>query len=749
MLIFALAVFLSAFLLFQVQPIAGKHMLPWFGGTPGVWTTCLLFFQALLLAGYAYAHAISRLSVRRQAWLHCSVVGISLILLLSGMARWPSPITPGTEWRPENPSSPAAAVLGLLTLSVGLPYFVLSTTGPLVQSWFVRTEQRSPYRLYALSNAGSLLALVSYPVLVEPLLRLRTQGRTWTLLYAAFAVLLIFCARKLARTGQAEPVVDQIGEDTGSTAKPTLGRYSLWMALAATTSILLLATTNQLTQDVAPVPFLWVLPLAIYLLSFILTFDSDRWYRRGWAFPLLGASYLSVLFLLFRTEYGIRVQLPIYAVLLFALCMVCHGELVRLRPAPRYLTAFYLMISLGGALGGLFVALIAPRIFSSYWEFHAGLVISGLLIVAALWLDRTSWLHTKPFAPAALCGFIVLVPAVSILRRPDSITVRYAMLEVGIAVLILWRHWKNGRRHASTRIPVLLGIAAVFALGSVLAVNMAGRSVNAVLTKRNFYGSLAVVEYSRDDSKWHRFTLRHGQILHGSQFTAADKRDFPTTYYGPRSGADLAINHHPERGKRGLRVGVIGLGIGTIAAYGQKGDLVRFYEINPDVIKVAIDNNGRFSYLHRTPAEVEIVPGDARLSMERELRKGQAQQYDVLVLDAFSGDTIPLHLISAEAFEVYARHMAPGGIIAAHISNRHLDLRPVLWRLAQEYGYTPALVRGIARENVTQASDWVVFTREPNWLQSERVLTYITWPTSTKPVPLWTDDYSNLFAVLK
>jgi hypothetical protein len=695
MAVYALTIFTGAFLLFQVQPLIGKYILPWFGGGPGVWTTCLLFFQVLLLGGYAYAHWISeRLKPRAQAVAHLALLAAALALL---------PITPNDSWKPSGQGNPTLQILALLGASLGLPYFVLSATGPLMQHWFSRTHPgRSPYRLYALSNAGSLLALVSYPFLFEPHLTRRAQSCWWGWGLAAYALCCALCAATLwrAQTEKADPTAPGAADPTPCDAAPTAPQAAanpsalrctfyvlrsaplLWLLLPACASVLLLATTNKLCQDVAVIPFLWVLPLGLYLLSFIICFDSPRWYLRPLLVPALAAVLAGVCWALFRgPDLSIYKQVAIYSGGLFIACMVCHGELYRLRPDPRRLTGFYLMVAAGGALGGVLVAVVAPLVFKDYYELHCGLVLCGLLI-------------------AGVCA-----------RERRYVTTGLLTLGVAALAVVLWHQVRNTR-------------------------------AGAVFKTRNFYGVMTVYEYNHDDPKSRYYLLLHGRITHGMQFADPERSRWPTSYYGPDSGIGRAVLALPPEPRR---IGVVGLGTGTLTALGRAGDYFRIYEINPQVCQVATH---WFHYLSQSPGQVEVALGDARLSMEKE----PPQRFDLLALDAFSSDSIPVHLLTKEAFQVYERHLAPNGIIAVHVSNHYLNLQPVVANLARQFGYQAAVIDYVDDdvEYWLYSSTWMLLCRSEDVLGSAAIseLAYRANTNATK-IPLWTDDFASLFQILQ
>jgi SAM-dependent methyltransferase len=759
--LFALSTFLAAFLLFQLELVIGKAILPWYGGTPAVWTTCLLFFQVALLGGYGWSHVlIGRARPRRQSLAHSALIVACLVVLGWHVAAWGSPLLPGVSWKPGGLESPVPAILAVLGATVGLPFFALAATTPLFQAWFSHTwPGRSPYRLYAVSNLGSLLALLSYPFVVEPLLSLRVQARIWGIGFAIFVVAGLACA---VRAGAATSVAAQESEGaTESNAaspqrRPGVARPLLWLSLPAAASVMLLAVTNQISQEVAVVPFLWVLPLSLYLLSFVVCFHDRRWYSRGVFGPLLGVSALVACFLLYHgVDVPVLLQIGAWSFVLFVCCMVCHGELARLAPDPRHLTSYYLLLASGGALGGVFVALVAPVIFDGFWELHGGLLACALLALLALLEDRGSWLRTGTVWVAVvtlLAGVAAsayfLIPGIqgSALGRlwPHAVAAGGILM----AALVLGRR-ARGSRLWQGRPLFATGCLAVtlMLLSVVLRAHIAAVLAGSLEVSRGFFGVLKVEEDFAGDPEKHVYLLRHGRILHGFQFASESRRRVPTSYYGEGSGIALALRHHRRREAPapGLRIGVAGLGVGTIAAYGQKGDLLRFYEINPDVIRFATE--GVFSYLEDTPARVEVVVGDARVSLERE----QSQQFDVLAIDAFSSGAIPVHLLTTEAFEVYLRHLRPDGVLAIDVSNRTLDLTPVIWGLARHFGLAAVQVaKKPAPDGTSWGSLWILLTRDSDFLATPGVADEKT-PRETRgpEFPLWTDDHSSLLPLLK
>jgi protein-L-isoaspartate O-methyltransferase len=682
MFAFSLTIFWGAFLLFLVQPLIARFILPWFGGGPAVWTTCMLFFQVLLLGGYAYAHfSISRLTPRRQVITHLVLLALAVALL---------PITPGDAWKPTDGSQAAGHILLLLLGCLGLPYLVLSATGPLLQAWFSKANPGvSPYRLYALSNVGSLLALLIYPFYIEPQLSRQAQADGWSWGLAIYAGLTAWCGLKVWKSsaGASAAVKATVTEEPASA-----WRKLLWFALPACGVMLLLAITNKLCQDIAVVPFLWVLPLSLYLLSFIISFDSPRWYHRGFWLPLLAFLLGLVLQNLYQAEShpDITPLATLYLGTMFVACMVCHGEVYRLRPEAGQLTGFYLSLSAGGAAGGLFVALAAPFLFSDYFELHLALFLTAALVIIVLRQDPT-----LPF--------------------------------------------REGRARWTWAVPFIALAAMGYGLADVATTSLRG----SLSTTRGFYGVLKVNDNDAGNADLHHLTLQHGATIHGLQYVDPEKRTDPSSYYTSTSGIGRLLRAHKPGG--GRRVGAIGLGCGTLAAWGLPGDTFRFYEINDDVARLATTT---FTYLKDSKAKTELVMGDARLSMEREAD----QQYDVIVLDAFSSDAIPVHLLTLEAFDHYQRHLKPDGAIVVHVSNRYLDLHPVVYRIADKIGF-PAITiddNDTAYEDAGfYGSDWIIMTRNQVLLR-QPLLRDATKETVEFPARImyWTDERSDLLSIL-
>ena len=687
---YAITIFVSAFLLFQVQPIIARFILPWYGGSPAVWSTTLLFFQVFLLLGYAYAHLIAeRLTTRQQVVLHIGLLIIALLVL---------PITPDDAMKPDGEGSPLFGILRLLATTVGLPYLLISATGPLLQHWFYKKYQdRSPYRLYALSNVGSLLGLLTYPLWFERMFTVSDQTLIWSVGFAVFVLLCGWSGIVLYKSVGADEKKERAPQKT-----PSLGieRPLLWLGLAACGSTMLLATTNKITQDVAVVPFLWVLPLSLYLLTFIIAFDSPRWYKRVVWVPMFVLSIGLMALLLNQVrnfqEMEVTTQVLAYLASLFFICLVCHGEMARLKPDSSKLTYFYLMVALGGALGGVFVSFVAPVLFRGFWEFHIGLSVSF-----------------------CLCGYVIL---------------KYSS-------------WNPSR--LVNRFAIAGWYLMLFPLAGLLIWEVNSTQTDLVGDSRNFYGVLRI--YERDSgNEDHRFELHHGRIKHGIQMVDPDLKYYPSSYYSLRSGIGLSFKYNPKRlnptnGDSALRIGVVGLGVGTIASYCQPGDYFRFYEIDPAVTQIA---ETKFSYLGYKGCKYDVIHGDGRISLEREFRNQQFQKFDILVVDAFSGDAIPIHLLTQEAFDLYFQHLNPDGILALHVTNRYLDLKPVVFGLASQMGINTFEARGKKHRKLTNGSDWFLLTRNSAFMTHRNIRGKLVRESKTEKI-IWTDDYSNLLQVLK
>lgn len=670
----AVTIFAGALLLFEVEPLIAKAILPWFGGSAQVWITCLLFFQAALLAGYLYAHLLTRHVAPCWQWrIHLLLLAASLVFL---------PIIPAEHWKLVGGENPLWRILGLLTSTIGLPFLLLSSTGPLLQAWLARPlngEVRTPYRLFALSNFASMLALIAYPLLVEPMLAVRTQAETWSALFAGFVAL---CGVTALRFRQGEQAPRQTGEG------PPVLRRIVWFCLALAPSGLLLAMTNFMLQNVAPIPLFWVVPLALYLVSFVIAFDSPRWFTLPhWYVTFVVVMGVVILIVCGEISVGTLMKLPLLSAGLFAICYVCHSELALLKPAPQHLTGYYLTIAAGGAAGGLFVAVIAPSLFDA------------------------------PYELAILLPFTVTV--------------------VAFAGAFHYRDWSE----AHPAVPALAAIAIIGTTVAVMGQSAREMSSSAVLLERNFYGALRVQDRLLDTTTGQPAReLSNGNILHGIELKQTALWRVPLSYYAPFSGIGRTIQ---EVGKDGpVRVGVIGLGVGTLAAYGRPGDDYRFYEINPAVERIA---RGQFHYLATDPAHQTIVLGDARLSLEGE----RPQKFDVLVVDAFISDAIPMHLLTREAFALYWRHLKPNGVLAVHVSNRFVDLAPVVAMAAQANGKTARLIDIDSNWDLgTARSVWVLATSRTELFNRPEL--QIAEPIAIPPgLHAWTDDYSSIWPLLR
>ena len=668
----AATVFLSAFLLFLVQPLLAKQILPWFGGAAIVWTLCMVFFQLVLLLGYAYAHWLTnRVSARRQTWIHIALLIASLAFL---------PVAPDAAWKPVGGDTPVWRILALLFATVGLPYFLLSSTSPLVQAWFARAfPGSSPYRLFALSNFASMLALLGYPFLFEPWFTNQDQSFWWSVGYALFVVSCVALAWRSRSLPEMTVEGGQLAADAHEPV-PRPSQIALWLALSAMGSVTLLAVSNHLTQNISSIPLLWVIPLAVYLLTVILCFEGSHWYRRD--LYLGSLAWVVCVMAWFLADKNLQFELlwhiAVFTIGLYFICMFCHGELARRRPGARHLTLFYLVVSLGGVLGGVLVGIVAPITLPGYLELEIALVVAAAL---ALGIN---------------------------LKRPLPV--------VGLLVVVL-----------------------AFASGA-LVWRVRNFTEDTVYIERNYYGVLRVKENQMriDDQEMRYRSLVHGAILHGEQWLSEKYRHSATTYYKTSSGIGRTLALFEGLP---IRVGVIGLGAGSLAVYGDGDDVYRFYDINPAVARIA---HQWFTYLDDSPAKVEVVLGDARLSLEREA----PQNYDVIAVDAFSGDSIPVHLITVEAVAEYLRHLKPEGVIAFHVSNRFLDLKPVLLAIAERHKLEYAYLHESGESGGT-TSDWVVLTRHKPFILKPSIVE-ATEPVAPRPDwRIWTDSYNNLMQVFR
>lgn len=758
--VYAVTIFASAFLLFQIQPMISKAILPWFGGTSAVWTTCLLFFQSLLFGGYAYAHfSNSWLRPKHQAIVHIAQIVAAVVFLR---------VLPQADAKPLGGGDPTREILLMLALTIGLPYFVLSATGPLLQAWFARSfPDRTPYRLYALSNVGSLLALVSYPFIFERLFELTRQAALWSAGFIAFAALCGVTAAWLwsssvegtwrANDAQGAEEDDaqagKVGTDQVAQS-PLLVHYLLWIVLPAFASATLMATTNHVSTDVAVVPLLWIIPLALYLLTFIIAFDRPVWYRRTLVAALtipaiyatglaykegIGAANLydcgfsgicmrsvaEVLHLgnvakdgsVSSPEFhiGFRAALAANFVAMLGICFLCHGELANLKPPTRYLTAYYLLMSAGGALGGLAVTIVAPHVFTTIFEWKLSIFAGAILAI----------------------GFVLYA------------LVNGAVPTEGII---------SGRSMLMSRITlVVLLVPTSFVLLDLTDYLYAPRK-NVVYQSRNFFGTLTIRKQDTDNPRAENLVLLNGTTIHGSQFTAPERRGQPTSYYATTSAVGRVLNYfHAHLPPGGLRIGDVGLGTGTLAAYAGKGDFLTFFEINPAVVEMATSGEW-FTYVtdcRTRGAHCDIKLGDARLTLEREVHTPKLPRYHVLVLDAFSGDAVPTHLLTAEAYDIYLPRLATeaiegaDGVLIVHVSNRYLDLARVVRAAAERIKFECLEIHSPSvNEQLINSADWMVLTRNKDLLAALNKFAYKP-DAPRKPPVLWTDAHSSLFEIVR
>lgn len=721
----AITISISAFLLFQVQPLVSKRLLPWFGGSPTIWTTAMLFFQTQLFAGYAYAHwATTRLSPFLHLKTHAVLVFFSAMMAFL--------ITPSDVWKPNGDENPTLYVLLLLAISVGIPYFTLASTGPILQAWYSRVQPgASPYRLYALSNSGSFLALLSFPYAFEPYLSISAMSSAWTMMYWAFAFCCIITANGVLnwlsrQTVPAESQTARLTTDGPSaedleSLRPTSWTRFLWIGLPALASLTMIAVTDHVSHHVAPEPRLWIMTLGLYLLTFIITFDHERWY---WRKPMAWGTLLAILVLSSESnlldwagiDWGgdaqaIRMS---HFLVMFLICFVCHGELVRSRPRSiRYMTEFYLWISAGGACGGLFATLIAVNVFNDYLEWPLCMVLALLVCVAVL------------FGPGSLAK-----------ATPSAKS--------------------NQRRFALVGILGIASIAWILFFNDPWGWRSAGNdeyTSRRLHLSRNFYGVVSVEDRIHESDRKRSYRgFYHGSVTHGLQPFASELRLSPRTYYSQESGVGKAIGYLQER-QESIRIAVIGLGAGSLAAYVRPTDSITFYEINPEVIRIAGEY---FTFLKECNGTVKTVLGDGRLKLE----ESEEPPFDIIVLDAFTGGSVPIHLLTQEAFAIYRKRLAPRGMIAVHATNSYLNLYPVVKQQAMTLGmdfrcdYMPTDLDAFIRRNF-----YVIITEDQKYLRRTTNVYPHTYDRDGNELPatepdlpgvrLWTDQFSSIHQITK
>lgn len=669
--VFASTIFLSAFLLFLVQPLVSKNLLPWFGGSASVWATCMVFFQVLLLAGYAYADVISKhLKVKNQVILHLALYAFCL-LSFSVLAD-----KENINLESENPT---LTIVMVLLGTIGLAYFLLSSTGPLMQKWLTKSNLNlNVYRFFSLSNLASLAALVSYPFLIEPYFSLTTQAQAWKFFFFIFSASITITGVAFLLTHDNS---SQIMQDAQPVEKnrPGIQQLMKWIGLSALGSWMLISVTNHITHDIAAIPMLWIAPLSIYLISFVLCFENDRWYSNKIFFPMVIAAV--AIFSLDMGDWGFSNSvngIPLYIGFLFIICMFAHGELASSRPSSEHLTRFYLMTSVGGALGGLLVGFGAPFILPAYYEL-------GIGFLAASWI----------------LYFLSI----------DSIRRKIASL-----ILIIWTSFFLHQQINSS-------------------------FEKSLSVSRNFYGTLKVVDEADESDKIKSRRLYDGNVNHGEQYLDADRRMLPTTYFGPDSGVGLLLG----KAEQSLKVGIIGLGAGVLATYGKPNDEFIFYEINPEVVRIAQKS---FTFLKDAKSDIKIKIGDGRLLLERE----PSNQFDIIILDAFSGGAVPTHLLTKEAYQIYLNHLKPNGVLAFNSTNHRINVPPLIKAVADDLNLTSTLiVHRVPRTEMSnlRSTKWSLVSRDPNAFRENYFKTNASDFEIIQGLEAWRDDFNNIFKIIK
>ncbi len=674
--LYGITIGLSAFLLFFIQPLIAKAMLPYFGGSGFVWIATILFFQIVLLLGYGYAYALTKFfSDRSQAIIHLILLALSFYFIPLHLHYDP---TLQTLWSP-------LAVLSLLAVSVLLPCIVISASSPLLQHWYCRLRHTTfPYIYYSVSNAGSLLGLLGYPFLLEPIIGLKNQQLGWSIFYGIYALLCLLCLGKLFTLKKTT----NLSSDIRSTAR----QKCQWLFLTFLSSALLLSTTQFLVQNVLNMPLLWVLPLALYLISYIITFSKPKYYdREFWSVSFL-IWLTAILWLVNHMQLGgINVVIVILA-LLFSACMICHGELIKQKPETEDLTLFYLFIALGGVLGGLFSNIIALLIFKNWWDFYLPLISINVIIIT---------LFSRQYVKS---------------RKLWDLSLQ------------------------------LFSIFGVITLGIVVFLNIYMPKEKLIAQFRNPYGFIRVYDFHFSKPGFDYRAYMHGMVIHGLQFNELSKQFWPTTYFGHSSGVGVAFEFLREKNKS-LEIGIIGLGCGTLSAYSKKGDRFTFYEIDKDSQTVASDY---FTFLKGSKANIQVQLGDARLQLQRELLKNGSHHFDMLVVDAFNGDAIPSHLLTVEAMALYKKHLSNDGIIAIHTSNTYLNFLPVTTALAQNQGCSQYWIasKNSGPKGLSDAT-WSLISCDPalgTWLLEHHL--QVDTGKSVTPI-LWTDDFNTILPLLK
>ncbi|WP_309621561.1 fused MFS/spermidine synthase [Novosphingobium sp.] len=716
--LFVATILTGSFLLFLVQPMVARMALPRLGGAPNVWNSAMLVYQALLLGGYWYAHRLSRLPLRRQARIHLAVFVLAALTLPVSLATL-APSAPGREvwWVPL-----------LFALSIGPVFFMVSAQAPLMQRWYALHPQASaPWALYAASNLGSFGGLIAYPLLAEPLLALHWQSWAWTAGYLLLLGLIALAARARWNVGDAGNMIPQ-AQKNSQIPRLTVAH---WIVLAAAPSGLMLATTTHLTTDVFAMPLLWVMPLGLYLLSFVIAFAD----RRGPARLVSALAWLGILTVgpMAAVSYGWMGIVPLICsvVLLFLLCTALHARLYELRPAPELLTAFYLAMSAGGALGGLFTALIAPLTFDWVWEYPLLVLAAAVLLPRGLlpdWRNAAGldpalrWLALGALVMAAgILGWMLYNANLYAETRGQRWPLAAAIALVGMA-LVPWR---------SLVVAVLAG--TMLAQGGWDTIDETREGIRT----RSYFGIYTL----REHPETRRRTLMHGTTAHGVQSTDPARKRTPLAYYGPSSGAGIVFSHPRALVCAGAHFGVLGLGAGSLACFRQSDQRLTVFEIDPAVL--ALSTNGTFTYLSECAPAARVVLGDARLELARE-PKGS---FDLLAIDAFSSDSVPMHLFTHEAFGVYLDALSPRGVMMVHISNNFIDLEPALSAELKARGLAAAVRDDNPYDTADYwATSWVAVSRDPAQIARIKALApQYEWRAIGKPAPqVWRDDYASI-----
>ncbi|MBS1716776.1 MAG: fused MFS/spermidine synthase [Armatimonadetes bacterium] len=727
--IYIVTIFLGSMLLFLIQPFIAKRLLPTFGGSPLVWNTSMLFFQTLLLLGYYYAHvSIHKWGAVKQAKIHLGLMVVATLLLPIRVPEFLYSLyvhaTPGSVM-----AQPAIGLLLMLLGSVGLPFFVVSSGAPVIQRWFSHTDDpnaHNPYFLYRASNLGSMIALLGYPAYLEMRYRLTEQSWIWSAGYVLLILSYILCARILWASKHAtDKEDDELAPDSPA---PIGADKARWIFLAAGPSALLLGVTSYLTTNIAPVPLLWVLPLALYLLTFIIAFGNSAppaAIRRAVCFALM---IPGIYFYLFAPDFKSLLLIPVHLIMCFAATLACHWEVGQMRPPAKHLTEFYLYISLGGVIGGLFSAIFAPIVFTNLFEYPIALATCAIAVGLCI---RSKWPTTWAYAISAATA-LAMVTLFSM--HPSQRDLHHLDFLIPGAIGLLLSIWD----------PRIFMVTATIALGigEYARQQPVGKLL---LAERSFYGAHQVVELNTVAGKFNR--LHNGNIMHGMQDREEGHQRDPVTYYNPKSGIGrvmAAFNNTP----RFDRFAVVGLGTGSMSAYGRAGQTIDFYELDPNVEKIA-RNPDYFSFISLCPAKVNVLIGDARLRMQ----EAPDGQYGLIVLDAFTSDAIPTHLITKEAVEMYMHKLRPDGILVFHVSNRYLDLAAIVRRLAKEEN-----LAGVVMTSALTEADRDKMYSDSSWIATARSVADLG-PLMNDPIAssldqermgqLWTDDSTNLLQILK